>query len=119
PEEARQMPLALRNVLVLPPLPGLHDADPVALLRRTERGDTPPESGADDRYVVVEARHGSLLRSSSPARSDSCLDARLAPVQTLVCSRVGSRNTLAAARPAAGPARPNGSGSTAGVRSAA
>ena len=40
PQEVRQMPLALRNVFVLPPLARVHDTDPIALLRS-----------------VVEARH--------------------------------------------------------------
>ena len=57
PQEVRQMPLALRDVLVLPALAGLHDADPVALLRGTERGDASTEPRADDHHVVVEARH--------------------------------------------------------------
>ena len=51
------MPLALRNVVVVPALAGLHDADPVALLRGTERGDASAEPRADDHHVVVEARH--------------------------------------------------------------
>src|SRR5262249_49075442 len=57
PEEAGQVPLALRDVLVAPPLAGLHDADAVALLRGAESGDAPAESRADDHHVVVEGRH--------------------------------------------------------------
>jgi len=43
PQEARQVPLGLRNVFVLPALAGFHDADPVALLRGPQRGDAPAE----------------------------------------------------------------------------
>jgi hypothetical protein len=57
PQEARQIPLGLRNVLVLPTPAGLHDANPVALLRGTKRGNAPTEPRADDHYVVVEGRH--------------------------------------------------------------
>jgi hypothetical protein len=35
PEEAGKVPLALRQVVVVPAPTGLHDADPVALLRGT------------------------------------------------------------------------------------
>ena len=60
PQEARQMPLALRDVFVFPALAGLHDANPVALLRGAERGDASAEARADDHHVVVEARHERL-----------------------------------------------------------
>ena len=61
PEEVLQIPLGLRNVFVFPAPAGLHDADPVALLRRTERGNASAEAGADDHHVVVEAAMRSLL----------------------------------------------------------
>src|SRR5262249_51741054 len=57
PEEARQVPLGLGNVLVLPPLAGLHDADPVALLGCPQRSDAAAEAGPNHEHVVVEARH--------------------------------------------------------------
>ena len=57
PQETRQVPLSLRDVLVAPASAGFHDADPVALLRRAERGDAAAEPRADDQHVVVEARH--------------------------------------------------------------
>ncbi len=60
PQELRQIPLRLRDVLVLPAPAGLHDADPVALLRRPQGGNAPAEARADDDDVVVEARHRSL-----------------------------------------------------------
>jgi hypothetical protein len=57
PQEARQVPLGLRDVFVFPAPAGFHHADPVALLRGAERGDAPAEPRADDQHVVVEARH--------------------------------------------------------------
>ena len=57
PQEVRQIPLGLRDVLVFPAPAGLHDADPVALLRGAQRGDAAAEARADDHHVVVEARH--------------------------------------------------------------
>jgi hypothetical protein len=42
PQEVRQMPLALWNVFIFPPHARLHDSDPIALLRGTERGNLPP-----------------------------------------------------------------------------
>ncbi len=57
PQEVRQIPLGLRDVLVLPAPAGLHDTDPVALLRGPQRGDASAEPRADDHHVVVEARH--------------------------------------------------------------
>ena len=64
PQEVGQVPLGLRDVLVLPAPAGLHDADAVALLRGTERGDASTEARADDQYVVIEARHGVHGRDS-------------------------------------------------------
>jgi hypothetical protein len=54
------MPLALRDVRVVPALAGLQYADPVALLGGTERGHAAAEPGADDQHVVVEALHRDL-----------------------------------------------------------
>src|SRR5262245_39990523 len=55
------IPHGLRKVFVFPTPAGLHDADPVAFLRRPERSDTSAEARADNRHVIVEARHGLLL----------------------------------------------------------
>ena len=44
PQEARQVPLGLRDVLVAPAPAGFHHADPVALLRSTERGNASAEA---------------------------------------------------------------------------
>src|ERR1700741_5049538 len=52
------IPHGLRKVFVFPAPAGLHDADPVALLRRPERSNTSTEARADNRHVEVEARHG-------------------------------------------------------------
>ena len=57
PDEVRQVPLGLRDVLVVPAPTGLHDTNPVALLRGTHRGDASTEPRADDHHVVVKARH--------------------------------------------------------------
>ena len=57
PEETRQVPLALRQIVVAPPFAGLHDTDAVALLGSTERGHAPAEPRSDDHDVIVEARH--------------------------------------------------------------
>jgi hypothetical protein len=69
PQEPGQMPLALRNVRVVPSLAGLQHADPVALLRGTKRGNAAAEPGADDQHVVVEALHRDLPpRSPDPGQ---------------------------------------------------
>ena len=57
PDEVREVPLGLRDVLVCPAPAGFHDADPVALLGGTKSGDASAEPRADDHHVVVEARH--------------------------------------------------------------
>jgi len=64
PDELRQVPLGLRDLLILPAPTGLHDRDPVALLRGTKRGDAPTEPGTDDHHVVVELRHETSPRWS-------------------------------------------------------
>jgi hypothetical protein len=89
PQEPRQVPLALGDVLVVPPPAGLHDADSITLLSGPERSDAATEPRADDEYVVVEASH-----RSSPSRVIWVLDHRclrathVAPVSTLVWARV-------------------------------
>src|ERR1700722_13709101 len=57
PQEPRQVPLALRDLFVWPPLAGFHDTDPVTLLRGSESGNASTESRANDNDVVVEFRH--------------------------------------------------------------
>src|SRR6185436_17593936 len=61
PQELGQVPLALREVFVVPAPARLHDADPVALLRSSERGDTSTEPRADDHDVVLEGAHAIFL----------------------------------------------------------
>ena len=84
PQEVRQVPLRLRDVLVLPAPAGFHDADPVALLRGTQRGDAAAEPRADDHHVVVEARHQRSLRGRCDSQQRSRLGCVVAPVRTLV-----------------------------------
>ena len=57
PQVVRQIPVGLRNVFVLPPPAGLHDANPVAFFSGPQGGDATTESRADDHDVVVEACH--------------------------------------------------------------
>src|SRR4029077_9328047 len=57
PDEVRQVPLGLRDLLIRPPWTGLHDSDPVALLSSAERRNAPTEPRADNHHVVVKARH--------------------------------------------------------------
>jgi hypothetical protein len=68
PQEMRQIPLRLRNIFVLPTPAGLHDANPIALLRGTECGDASPEPRADNQHVVVGSRHESAPFLISSAR---------------------------------------------------
>ena len=99
PDEVRQVPLALRDLLVRPPRAGLHDTDPVALLGGPERGDAPTEPRADDHHVVVETRHIGHFLDRRPLRAITVALARhLAPVETLASSRVRARTHWPAAR---------------------
>ena len=90
PQEVRQIPLGLRNVFVFPAPAGLHDADPVALLRGTERGNAATEARADDHHVVVEACHGSPFRTR--------LGFRIKRTRLMAATRCGSMKPHAFSR---------------------
>ena len=77
PQIVLQIPVGLRDVFVPPAPAGLHDADPVALLRGAQRGDAAAEPGADDHYVVVEARHG-IFSVLLPSADTDTLDTLMA-----------------------------------------
>src|SRR5262249_41357521 len=62
PQAVGEVPVRLRDVLVVPPLAGFHHPDPVTLLGRAERRDAAAEPGPDDHDVVVEACHFLSLR---------------------------------------------------------
>ncbi len=90
PEVAAKIPARLREVVILEATAGLVDADPVALLRQSQRGHGPTEPGADDHDVFIEPRH----RTPSD---------RIVASGTIIVSAAGSTATVHTFSPTRSP----------------